>query len=91
MIFKVFGIYDSKTQAYLPPFMMQHIGDAERALIEHVNDPQHNFSKWAEDFTLFELGTWNNSTGKYDLYEAPKSISVLLHYKRPTVPAGIPA
>lgn len=82
MIVKVFGIYDSKVGAYLPPFMMKTIGEAERALSSHVNDLQHNFCKYAEDFTLFELGSWNDDTGKYDLHDTPRSISVLMHYKK---------
>lgn len=82
MRLKVFGIYDSKTEAYLPPFMMSTIGEAERAITNHVNDPEHNFCKYAEDFTLFELGLWDNLTGRYELHDAPKSISVLCHYKR---------
>jgi len=82
MKMKVFGIYDSKASAYLPPFMMKTIGEAERALQSHVNDPEHNFSKYAEDFTLFELGSWDDATAKYELHPSPQSIGLLLHYKR---------
>ena len=52
MIVKVFGIYDSKAEAYLPPFFMKSKGEAIRAITAHVNDSQHNFCKYAEDFTL---------------------------------------
>lgn len=89
MILKVFGIYDSKVNAWLPPFMMKHIGDAERALKAHVNDPEHNFSKYAEDFTLFELGSWDDSNCKYALLEAPHSVSVLIQYKSSGGAGGI--
>ena len=81
MILKVFGIYDSKVAAYLPPFMMKTIGEAERALTSHVNDPQHNFCKHAADFTLFELGSWDDSNSKYTLHSTPRSIALLLEYK----------
>jgi len=82
MILKVFGIFDSKVGAYLPPFMMKTIGEAERALTAHVNDPQHNFSKYAEDFSLFELGTWDDSNAKYSLHATPHSIGVLIQFKK---------
>lgn len=88
MILKVFGIYDSKASAYLPPFMMKTIGEAERALSGHVNDPQHNFSKYAEDFTLFDLGSWDDSNAKYNLHSTPHSIGLLLQYKKHIVPAS---
>nr|QJB20009.1 MAG: nonstructural protein [Microvirus sp.] len=81
MILKVFGIYDSKVNAWLQPFMVKHVGDAERALKMHVNDPEHNFSKYAEDFTLFELGSWDDSTAKYSLLNTPHSIGLLVQFK----------
>ncbi|QXP08096.1 MAG: nonstructural protein [Arizlama microvirus] len=82
MILKVFGIYDSKVGAYLPPFMMKSVGEAERALTSHVNDPDHNFAKYAEDFTLFELGSWDDATARYTLLNTPHSVAVLIEYKR---------
>lgn len=82
MVLKVFGIYDSKAEAYLPPFFMKSKGEAIRALTSHVCDPQHNFSKYAEDFTLFELGSWNDSTSKFDLLPTPHSLGVLIEFKR---------
>ena len=85
MIMKLFAIRDSKTEAFLPPFMMHTIGEAERALVSHCNDAEHNFCKYAEDFNLFELGSWDNSTGVYSLHPAPVSIGLLVQYKRSIV------
>lgn len=81
MIMKVFGIYDSKTEAYLPPFFMQSKGAAIRAISSHVSDPQHNFCKYAADFTLFELGTWDDANSKFDLHNTPNSLGVLIEFK----------
>lgn len=82
MILKVFGIYDSKVEAFLPPFMMKSKGEAIRALSSHVNDPQHNFCKYSEDFTLFELGSWDDSNAKYSLLETPHSLGLLIEFKQ---------
>lgn len=79
---KVFSIFDSKVQAYMSPFMGRTIGEIERVLSTHVNDESHNFCKFAEDFALYELGHWDEQTGKYDLHDAPISISRLSAYKR---------
>lgn len=81
MIVKLFAIYDSKAEAYLPPFFMKSKGEAIRALSNHVNDPQHNFNKYAADFTLFELGSWDDSTAKFDLLNTPHSLGVLIEFK----------
>lgn len=87
MVVKVFTIYDSKTEAYLPPFYMKSKGEAIRALQNHVNDVEHNFCKYASDFTLFDLGTWDDSTCKFDLLNTPHSILILQELKRDVVPA----
>lgn len=88
MILKVFGIYDSKVKAYLPPFMMKSIGEAERALCEHVSDVNHNFCKYSEDFTLFELGSWDDSNAQYTLLNTPHSLGLLLEYKKNSTPVS---
>lgn len=82
MILKVFTIYDSKSEAYLPPFMMKTPGEAERALKACVNDPEHNFCKYSADFTLFEIGTWDDSTAKYSLLNTPHSLGILVEFKK---------
>lgn len=80
---KIFAIYDSKAEAYLPPFFMKSKGEALRALASHVNDPQHNFSKYAEDFTIFEIGSWDDSNSKFDLHNTPHSLGLLQEFKTP--------
>lgn len=82
MYMKVFGIYDSKTEAYLPPFFVRTNGDAIRAVSSHVNDEKHNFCKYASDFTLFELGGWDDTTAKFDLLSTPHSLGLLHEFKR---------
>lgn len=82
MILRVFAIYDSKAEAYLPPFTMKSKGEAIRALSGLVNDAQHNFCKYAEDFTLFDIGSWDDTSCKYDLLSTPHSLGVLLEFKK---------
>lgn len=82
MMYKVFVIYDSKTEAYLNPFFMPTKGDAIRALTTLVSDVNHNFCKYSEDFTLFEIGSWNNSDSKFLLHESKHSIGSLNEFKK---------
>lgn len=81
MIYKVFGIYDAKCEAYLPPFFMKSKGEALRALSSHVGDSSHNFSKYASDFTLFELGEFSDSDGSIKTLEKPLLIINLIDLK----------
>lgn len=82
MIFKVFAIFDSKVEAYLQPFLLKSKGEAIRAITALCDDPQHNFSKYASDFTLFDLGTWDDATAKFDLLITPYSLGVLQEFKK---------
>ncbi len=85
VITKIFGIYDSKVGAYLQPFFMQSPGAAIRALTDLVRDPTHNFAKYSEDFTLFELGSYDDVNSKFDLLNTPHSLGILVEFKSPSV------
>lgn len=63
MLQKVFTIHDSKAAAFLPPFFMTTSGQAVRAIIDCASDPQHNFARHPSDFTLFQIGEYDDSTG----------------------------
>lgn len=82
MIIKMFAIYDSKAEAYLQPFFMKSKGEAIRALSALVDDVSHNFCRYSEDFTLFELGSWDDSTCMFSLTSTPQSLGVLIEFKR---------
>lgn len=57
---EIFTVYDIKTEAYLPPFYMPTKGAAIRAIMDTLDDPNHQFSKHPEDFTLFHIGTFDD-------------------------------
>jgi len=65
---------------YLPPFYFTTAGLATRAFEESCNDPQHQFNRHAEDFTLFELGTYDDNTAKFQFMETPHALGVALEY-----------
>lgn len=76
MILKLFSVYDSKAEAFLPPFFQQSTNSSIRAFTDLVNSKDHAFGLHPEDYTLFELGSWNDSTCTYDLDPAHKSLGV---------------
>lgn len=61
----VFSIYDSKAEAYLPPFITPNIAVAVRMFSSAACDPTHNFAKFAGDYTLFEIGKFDDSKGEF--------------------------
>ncbi len=74
----VFTIYDSKVDAFLPPFYMQTKPAAIRAITDTMNDPSHQFAKHPEDYTLFYLGQFDDGTATFDLEKTPISLCLLL-------------
>lgn len=63
MIHLMFGIKDLKAEAFLPIFPSSTVGMAKRVFMEHVNNPESQFNKYPEDFVLFEIGEFDDSTG----------------------------
>lgn len=67
MIHNVFSIYDEKAQAFLPPFVLPKTAMAVRTFSDCVNSSDHQFSLHPQDYTLFNLGIWDDETGEYTI------------------------
>jgi len=59
----IFTIHDSAASAYLPPFILHQEGIAIRTFTDCVNDPNHQFSKHPKDYTIFNIGEFDDSNG----------------------------
>lgn len=77
---KIYAIFDSKAGTFLQPIFAQTHGVAKRMFHNAANDTDHDFHKYAADFTLFYLGDWDPETAKFDLLEAPKSLGNALTF-----------
>lgn len=82
MIYKIFTVFDSKVGAYLQPFFMRSRGEAIRAYTDLCNDGKSEFTKYPEDYTLFELGEFSDMDAKFHMYDAPHSLGVALEFKK---------
>ena len=78
---KVFAVYDSKAEAYLPPFFAQTDGLAIRLFQQAANEVNHNFNKWSEDYTLFTIGEWDQDSGTLFAAKANTSLGTALQYR----------
>lgn len=81
MITKVFSVYDAAAAAYLSPLFFQTSGMAIRAFRAAVDDPSHLFHKHAADYTLFELGTFDDSNAHFLSLHTPHSLGTALELK----------
>ena len=71
MEMQVYCVRDAKAEAYLTPFYMVNEAMAMRAISDCIQDENHQFNKHAEDFALYHLGVYSDSTGKFELNDAP--------------------
>lgn len=78
---KLYTIYDSKAQAFIPPFLMPTDAEALRAFDDVVNDPSTMFNKHPEDYTLFCTGSFDSQTGILSPNPSPVSIATAISLK----------
>lgn len=58
-----YSVFDSKAEAYLRPFFAPTRGLAIRSFADAINDKASDMAKHAADYTLFEIGEFDDSTG----------------------------
>lgn len=82
MFLKIFTVYDSKAVAYMQPFFMKSTGEAIRAFQDTVNDSKTQFNHHPEDFTLFEIGVWDDEYAAITRHKALVSLGTALQFKK---------
>lgn len=91
MTLKLFSLYDSAVEAYNTPMFLRSRGEAIRSLQAAVNEPGNNISKWPAQFTLFEIGSYDDSSGRITMYDAMISLGTALQYKDESKIESVPA
>jgi len=82
-IYQLFSVYDSKSEVFCQPLFHRARGEAIRAFSDAVNEKGHNFNKYPADFTLFFIGTYNDSTGIISPEKTPVSIGIAQEFLNP--------
>lgn len=82
MVKKIYSIYDEKSEAFLQPFFLDTHGQAIRAIVDCLTDPNHNFARHTADYTLFHLGEFDDQDGT--LMVNKKSLGNLVEFKKQT-------
>lgn len=77
---KVFTVFDSKAEAYLNPFYARTTAEGVRLFKAAADDPEHNYHRFAGDFSLFEIGEWDERTGDMVLYSAHENLGTALQH-----------
>lgn len=80
MILNAFTVYDCKAEAYLPPFFTLTPALAIRSFQTAANQEGHDFNKYAADYTLFQIGYFDDSNAELHRLEALSNLGTALSY-----------
>lgn len=78
---KMYSIYDSKSESYQQPVFAQTRGVVIRSLSQACADVNHDFHKFAADFTLFEIGEFDERTGMITPHASKENLGCLIEFK----------
>jgi len=79
MKLKLFVVYDAKTESYGVPFFRDFTANAIREWQEvasNKSDKGNQIAKFPADFNLFEIGSFEQSTGTLEIYEVKYSLGL---------------
>jgi len=83
MKLKVYAIYDSKIEAFKQPFFSPNRNAALRMWDRLANDKQNDMiGAYPSDFTLFEIGEWDDNSGVISALGAKVSLGTALEARR---------
>lgn len=78
MIHRLYAIFDTKAESWLPPFMSQNGNTAVRTIRDLVADYNHPFGKHPGDYALFLVGEWNDQNCQYTIEPQPVHLHNLI-------------
>lgn len=76
----IFSVFDSAAQGFLQPFFFSMPGQAIRAFSDAINNPTHEFAKHPQDYTLFQIGSYDSLTAELTP-SVPVSLGNALQFK----------
>ncbi|QXP44283.1 MAG: nonstructural protein [Arizlama microvirus] len=82
MILSIFAVKDNKASCYNRPFSEINVLNAVRGLSVAVNTQESQIMHFPEDFDLYQFGTFDDVTGKMDMFDSPKFIQSAIGLKK---------
>lgn len=76
----IFSVYDSAAKFYSDPFFALTKGQALRDFVRAANDKNTYLNLAPADYTLFQLGSFDELTGKVDMELTPVALGKAIEY-----------
>lgn len=80
MKIKIYSVYDAKTKVYGQPNFLLNMGAATRAWTEAANDRTMSIGRHPADYTMFEIGEWDDESGVIKMHEAKISLGCAIEF-----------
>lgn len=77
---KIFIVNDAKAQCYGMPMVLKSSGEAVRSFTDVANDKGSTIGKHPEDFSLFEIGEYDERSGQISTYPAQISLGKAIDF-----------
>ena len=71
MIHTMIAVKDAKVGSYARPVPVVNAATGVRAFPDAVNDPSTEYHKHPEDYTIWELGSFDDQTGLFTNLDTP--------------------
>jgi len=78
----IYSVMDSKVKVFTQPFNRRNANEALRDWQNTVNDPQSPFGRHPGDYTLFEIGVFDDETGQIQMHESFTNLGNGLQFKQ---------
>lgn len=72
---KLFAVLDVKANYFLKPIVDESTVNALRSFDVATNEAGSTFNRFPDDFALFEFGSFDGQTGKFDMHPSPVNLS----------------
>lgn len=83
MVHGIYSVYDAKAKAFIAPFFLPNNALAVRAFAGCARDLTHQFFRYPEDFTLYRLGTFEDSNGSIELLPEHEHLGLAISFQHP--------
>jgi len=80
MITKIYAVFDQKALMYTNPMIYQNEAVAIREFAGIANDPESRIGKNPEDYSLCEIGEYNDVSGILMPIDSPKTVGKAVQY-----------
>ena len=78
---QMFTVFDAAAKRFLEPFNAPTVEFALRQFRSSVESPDHLFSKYPEDYTLFHIGEFDQESGVIHSFDTPHNLGVGVTFK----------